>query len=61
MAALLFSDLYPVSMLKDQVTQLLNRLEGRLILGISDELPSDGLLERVCIVRDMVADFNAKR
>mgnify|MGYP003835256303 FL=1 len=43
------------------LNQLLNRLEGRLILGISDELPSDGLLERVCIVRDMVADFNAKR
>ena len=60
-AALLFSDLYPVSMLKDQVNQLLNRLEGRLILGISDELPSDGLLERVFIVRDMVADFNARR
>lgn len=60
-AALLFSDLYPVQMLRDQVTELLNRLEGRLILGISDELPSDGLLERVLVVRDMVADFNAKR
>lgn len=60
-AALLFSDLYPVSMLKQQVQEVMERMEGRLILGISDELPSDGLLERVLIVRDMVADFNAKR
>lgn len=60
-AALLFSRLFPEDMLRAQVTELLERLEGRLILGISDELPSDGLLERVTLVRDMVAAFNAKR
>ncbi len=60
LAAVLFSDIYPIEMLKEQTTQLLNLFEGQLVLGISDEFPSDGNLERIKIVRDMVEDWNAK-
>mgnify|MGYP000977710821 FL=1 len=59
-AALLFNGTYPDEMLKAQVTELLNLFEGQLVLGISDELPSDGLLNRVELVNDMVNEFNAR-
>lgn len=60
-AAVLFSDYYPEEMLKAQVEEALHLFEGQLVLGISDELPSDGLLERVRLVGGMVDAFNAER
>ncbi len=60
LAALLFSDVYPLEMLQDQARQLLELFEGQLVLGISDEFPSDGNLDRILTVRDMVEDFNAR-
>lgn len=60
-ASILFSDTFPIETLKEQTEQLLNLFEGQLILGISDEFPSDGLLERIEFVNDMVNDFNSKR
>lgn len=59
-AATLFSDTYPAECLIEQTKRVLNMFEGRLILGISDELCSDGSLERVGLVRDIVEEFNAK-
>ncbi len=59
LAAVLFSDIYPIEQLKEQVNQLLTQFEGQLILGISDEFPSDGNLERILTVRDMVEEWNA--
>ncbi|MBR6548041.1 MAG: hypothetical protein IKT68_00715 [Clostridia bacterium] len=61
LAAVLFSDVYPLDQLKHQVEQLLHLFEGQLVLGISDEFPSDGNLDRILVVRDMVEEFNAKR
>ena len=60
LAAVLFSDLYPLEDLKHQTRQLLEQFEGQLVLGISDEFPSDGNLDRILTVRDMVEEFNAK-
>ena len=60
-AAILFSDLYPVEDLKKQAEQIMNLFEGQLVLGISDEFPSDGKLDRLKVVNEMVQEFNAKR
>ncbi len=61
LAAVLFSDVYPEEMLKKQTQEILDLFEGQLVLGISDEFPSDGNLDRILMVRDMVEEFNAKR
>lgn len=58
-AALLFEDRFPMEMLDEQVEKLLEYFAGRLILGISDEMPSRGNIERVKHVRDLVAKHNA--
>ncbi len=60
-AAVLFSDSQPIELLIDQTKRVLEMFEGHLILGISDELSSDGNIERVELVRDMVEEFNSKR
>ena len=59
-AAILFNEYFPEERLIKQTEEVLNKFEGQLVLGISDELPSDGKLSRVERVRDMVEDFNAK-
>ena len=59
-AALLFEDRFPLSQLEDQVMELIEAKAGRLILGISDEMPSKGNIERVCFVRDLVNKYNEK-
>lgn len=59
-ASILFNKTHPIKMLKEQTEEVLNLFEGQLILGISDEFPSDGLLERVEYVNDMVNEFNSK-
>lgn len=60
-AAVLFSVNYPVEELIKQTERVLEMFEGQLVLGISDEIASDGSLDRVELVRDMVEEFNAKR
>lgn len=55
-----FNDTFPVELLKKQVEEALHLFEGQLVLGISDEFPSDGKLERIEMVNEMVNDFNAK-
>lgn len=57
-AAILFNETYPVSMLVEQVEKLIEYFAGRLILGISDEMPSQGKIERVELVRDLVNQYN---
>ena len=61
LAAVLFSDIYPIEELKKQTEEVLNLFEGQLVLGISDEFPSDGNLERLEYVNEIVNEFNAKR
>ncbi|MDD2361527.1 MAG: hypothetical protein PHH84_01010 [Oscillospiraceae bacterium] len=60
-ASILFNNTYPLNMLREQTKKVLNLFEGQLVLGISDEFPSDGLLERIEYVNEMVNDFNSKR
>ncbi len=58
-AAILFDDSWPVSMLVEQTQQLLELFAGKLILGISDEMSSTGNIERVKLVGRIVDDWNA--
>ena len=60
-ASILFNDTYPVEALVQQTNKVLELFEGQLVLGISDEFPSDGLLERIELVNEIVNDFNSKR
>lgn len=60
-AALLFNETYPIEQLKEQTEKVLELFEGQLVLGISDEFPSDGKLEKIEYVNDIVNEFNAKR
>ncbi|MGN1098704.1 MAG: uroporphyrinogen decarboxylase family protein [Christensenellales bacterium] len=57
-AALLFNNTYPIEQLDEQVETLISKMAGRLILGISDEMPSSGDIERVKHVRDIVEKHN---
>ena len=59
-AALLFTDTYCEEQLKEAVEKTLNLFEGQLVLGISDEMPSNGEIDRVAMVTEMVEDFNSK-
>lgn len=59
-AALLFEDRFPLSQLEEQVYKLIEYFAGRLILGISDEMPSRGNIERVVYVRDIINKHNEK-
>lgn len=59
-AALLFNHTYPLEALRDQANRLLELFEGQLVLGISDEFPSDGDLARIEYVTEMVNEFNAR-
>ena len=58
-AASLFNDIYPIEMLEAQVMELIHLFAGKLILGISDELPSTGNIDRVKYVTDLVEKYNA--
>ena len=61
LAALLFDDsLYPVEALVEQTRECLDLFAGQLILGISDEMPSRGDLERIEVVTRLVDDYNAQ-
>lgn len=58
--SILFNDTYPLAMLEEQTKKALELFEGQLVLGISDEFPSDGHLERIEFVRDIVEEFNSR-
>lgn len=60
LAALLFNDSYPEQELIDQVNECIELFAPKLILGISDELSSQGNIERVNLVRKIVDDYNAR-
>lgn len=60
LAALLFNDDYPLQELKDQVNECIELFAPNLILGISDEMPSTGNIERVKVVQEMVEDYNSR-
>ena len=59
-AAILFDETYPIEMLKTQTEQCLDLFEGQLVLGISDEMSSTGILDRIKFVSEIVDNFNAK-
>jgi len=59
-AAILFDPLFPVERLISQVKKLIELFAPKLILGISDELPSRGDIERIRIVGDIVDEYNAQ-
>ena len=60
LCSIYFNDTYPVEKLKEQTRDVLNLFEGQLVLGISVEVPSDGNLERIRLVGEMVDEFNSK-
>lgn len=59
-ANLLFNREYPVEELIDQVKEAIELFAPNLILGISDEMPSDGLTKRVVLVQKLVEEHNAQ-
>lgn len=59
-AALLFNDDYPLSELIDQIEECIELFAPNLVLGISDEMPSTGNLDRVRIVQELVDNYNSK-
>lgn len=61
LAAILFEETYPVEDLVRQTEECLELFGGRLVLGISDELPSRGNYERIDVVTRIVDDYNAAR
>lgn len=58
-AAILFEDIFPIEMLRNQVEEAIELFAPKLILGISDEISSQGDLMRIRYVGDMVDDYNA--
>lgn len=57
--AVLFEDTYSEQELEDFTKRLIDALAPNLILGISDEIASDGDVERVRLVGRIVDDYNA--
>lgn len=58
-AAILFDGIYPEEQLVEQTKKVIELFAPKLILGISDELPSTGNIERVRLVGQIVDDYNA--
>jgi hypothetical protein len=58
--AILFDEIYPVSMLEDYTHRLIEMFSPRLVLGISDEISSTGDIERVRVVGQIVDAHNAR-
>ena len=57
--AILFDETYPEQQLIDTTRELIEKFAPRLILGISDEMSSNGNIERIKLVRDIVDEYNA--
>ncbi len=58
--AILFDEIYPVSMLEEYTHRLIEMFAPRLVLGISDEISSTGDIERVRVVGKIVDAYNAR-
>ncbi len=58
-AAILFDEIYPIEMIKEQVRKLIDLFAGKLILGISDEMSSTGNIDRVKYVTELIDRYNA--
>lgn len=58
--ALYFDDLFSEEMLVACTHQLIDLFAPKLVLGISDEISSTGDIERVRIVGEIVAEYNAQ-
>lgn len=57
-ATLFLSDQYNVDTLLTKTKELIKKFAPNIILGISDELPANGDIERVKLVSDLVKDVN---
>lgn len=57
-AAVLFENTFPVEALVEQVHRLIDLFAPKLILGISDEMPSRGDIGRVRLVKEIVDEYN---
>ena len=55
--AVYFLPIYPIEELKECVKRIVDLFYPRLILGISDEIPPDGDIERVRMVGEMVREL----
>ncbi|MEZ0537460.1 uroporphyrinogen decarboxylase family protein [Caldicellulosiruptoraceae bacterium PP1] len=58
-AAILFTDTYPIEELEKQTRKVIELFAPKLILGISDEMPSFGDIERIRFVGKIVDEYNA--
>jgi len=58
--AILFDEIFPVSMLEEYTHRLIDLFAPRLVLGISDEISSTGDIERVRVVGRIVDEYNAR-
>ena len=58
LASVLFTEDFPVELLERETRKTLDLFAGQLILGISDEMPSTGTLDRVECVCEIVDGFN---
>ena len=58
--AVMFTDTYPEEALTEMTHRIIDMFAGNLILGISDDMPSTGLIERVELVNKIVNEHNAK-
>ena len=57
-AAILFDNIYPEEQLIEQVNRIIELFAPRLILGISDEMPSTGNIDRIKLVGSIVDEYN---
>lgn len=57
-AAILFEETFPEEQLIEQVEKLIEAFAPKLVLGISDEMPSNGKIERIKLVGDIVDKYN---
>ncbi len=60
-AALLFNEDYPLEELEKQTKECIELFAPKLVLGISDEISSNGNLDRIKFVGKIVDDYNAGR
>lgn len=57
-AAILFDERYPVEELTAQAEEIIDLFAPKLILGISDEISSEGDIERIRVVGELVDKYN---
>ena len=60
-AAVLFEETFPVEQLVEQTNKIIELFAPKLILGISDEMPSRGCIDRVRLVGEIVDSYNSRQ